>query len=191
MYKRAQRKADAKSSKDGNLNGKLLPFFIQDGTFLAKRWMQRVKYPRNLVRVHTLGRASGHHCFTCFYLINIPHDNSKQHEIRLAKPPTPANQLAASGKLEALKQLAKEDPAVLSRLDENGWGVIHEAARGGRTNVISYLIEQGIDLNVRTNNGRGATALWWAEEQHGVDHETVKLLKKAGAKWVSPNSPKQ
>jgi len=123
---------------------------------LAGRWQQKTTYPRNM------------------------------NDLRKAQPPSLANRLAASGQLRELKKLVAEDPAILSRGDENGWAPIHEAARGCQTNVIKYLIEKKVDLNVRTNSGRGATAVWWAEEENGHDRECVTLLTKAGGIRQAP-----
>lgn len=86
---------------------------------------------------------------------------------------------AADGNLNALQQLAAIDRAKLFSKDHNGWTPLHEAARGGHVHVIQYLIEEGASINERTNNGRGASALWWAE--HKERTEAIAFLKKHGA----------
>ena len=79
------------------------------------------------------------------------------------------------------------DSSVVSRGDVNGWQPLHEAARSGNTKIIKYLIEEGADVNARTNNGIGGTALWWAEEQNGVDSDSAVALREAGAVRIAPN----
>jgi len=178
MYRRAQRKqktlaseslkmelqkttTDKQSIREPHENAYVfsateLPFFIQPDTRLSKRWKQEVKYERNLF------------------------------ELRVAPPPNLANNLASRGELAALKILAEEDPEVLFQSDANGWKPLHEAARSGNVKIIKFLIEQGVPLNARTNSGRGANALWWVEEHHGVDHEAAEILRKAGAIRLAP-----
>lgn len=37
-----------------------------------------------------------------------------------------------------------------------------------------------IDINARTNNGRGFTALRLVEDNHGEDHQCAQLLRELG-----------
>jgi ankyrin repeat protein len=99
---------------------------------------------------------------------------------------TPAHTAAASGNLSRLKQLAKEDPSILLELDRNGWRPIHEAARGGQAEVVEYLVKNGADVNERTNEGQGATPLWWAENVFEDDHAVVHALRRHGAVNIGP-----
>lgn len=91
--------------------------------------------------------------------------------------------------------------------DRNGWQPLHEAAREGHFDVLKFLLEiedvQGqesgdalddansrrwrrragklrINVNARTNNGIGCTALWLLEHEHGVDSNGAKLLRDIG-----------
>jgi len=50
--------------------------------------------------------------------------------------------------------------------------------------VISLLVGYGSDINERTE--QGATPLFIAEEQHGLNHAVVKLLKGLGALSIGP-----
>ena len=86
-----------------------------------------------------------------------------------------------------LKQLAKEDVLILFQPDRNGWQPIHEAARAGHADVVKYLIEQGAKVNDRTNDGKGASALWWAEQMFNDDHPVVIILRRNGAVNQGPN----
>jgi len=93
---------------------------------------------------------------------------------------------AALGRLEVLKIMEKNDPDVLTKGDDNGWRPIHEAARGGHEDVINYLVRKGADVNERTNNGRGGTPLWWAEQMLDEDHPAIQILRGAGAQNIAP-----
>lgn len=64
---------------------------------------------------------------------------------------------------------------------------LHEAARGGRTDVVEYLLEKGADVNERTNDNRGATPLWWAEHALPENHPTIHVLRQHGGAAIGPN----
>lgn len=85
--------------------------------------------------------------------------------------------------------------------DRNGWQPLHEAARSGQFNVLKLLLEVDnvdgqpeessrswrrragklrINVNARTNNGKGFTALQLVEENHGADDECAELLRELG-----------
>lgn len=98
-----------------------------------------------------------------------------------------AHTAAALGRLEILKLMESRDPKVLTKADENGWRPIHEAARSGHKEVIEYLVKKhGAAVNERTNNGRGGTPLWWAEQMLDEDHEVIQLLRDMGAVNIAP-----
>jgi ankyrin repeat protein len=91
---------------------------------------------------------------------------------------------AADGLLYILKAIAATDRAKIFSKDKNGWTPLHEAARAGRTDVIRYLLEEGAEINGRTNNGTGGTPLWWAEQHQ--KHEAIALLKEHGGVALAP-----
>jgi ankyrin repeat protein len=87
----------------------------------------------------------------------------------------------------------------------NGWQPLHEAARAGHIDILKLLLEitdnqddspqnndestgrrrrRGnqlkVDINARTNEGRGCTALWLAEDNHGEDSDVARLLRDCG-----------
>lgn len=84
--------------------------------------------------------------------------------------------------------------------DRNGWQPLHEAARSGNIDVMQLLLEVDnvsnqpsdsrnwmrsagklkIDVNARTNDDRGFTALRLVEENHGVDSDCATLLREIG-----------
>ena len=52
--------------------------------------------------------------------------------------------------------------------------------------VAKYLLEQGSDINQRTNTD-GGTALWWAKQELGEDHPMISLLESMGALEIGPD----
>lgn len=93
---------------------------------------------------------------------------------------------AATGNLNALQALVDVDRANLFKRDQNGWRPLHEAARGGHTDVIEYLLKEGAKVNERTNNGEGGTPLWWAEKKPEKNKEAIQLLKNYGGLSLQP-----
>ena len=97
-----------------------------------------------------------------------------------------AHQAASFGDLDKLEEIVKMDKDSLHAADANGWLPLHEGARGGHTDVVKFLVEQGGAINARTNQGKGGNVLWWAMEAHGKDHPVVKFLLSKGAVVVEP-----
>ncbi|GAX21439.1 hypothetical protein FisN_10Hh017 [Fistulifera solaris] len=147
-----------------------LPLHIQEGTLEATRWRQEFVF----VKEETPQKSNNN--------VNEKNDSQKTHNI---------NRLAARGALDAIRELAQTDPAILQQRDANHWQAIHEAARAGQTQVVEYLIQKGVDLNTRTNNGNGGTALWWAEHMLPSNHKTIKLLRDNGAVSIAPSIKNQ
>lgn len=140
-----------------------LPHYIKEGSVEAARWRQDFVFRRE----------------------ESPKQGSK-HKKTMGV--TNAHLSAASGDLEHLKELAAENPSLLNEADNNGWKPIHEAARSGKTETLAYLIEvHKADVNERTNDGEGATPLWWAEHLLPPDHEAIALLRRHGAVAIAPH----
>jgi len=99
---------------------------------------------------------------------------------------TEAHQAAQQGDAESLKEIIDVLEYLVNAKDSNGWTPLHEGVRGGYSDVVSILINKGANINERTNHGRGGTALWWAIEQHGSDHEIVSLLEEFGGEIIGP-----
>ena len=90
--------------------------------------------------------------------------------------------------------------APFRKKDGNGWQPIHEAARSGNIDVLRLLLEVdnvsdqssesrtwrrragklNVDVNARTNDNIGVTALRLVEDNHGPDSECAELLRKIG-----------
>jgi len=136
-----------------------LPPYIQEGSEEAKRWKQDFVF----VKLKEPPRTENGR------IINVHHE-------------------AAVGNLRALKRAAVHDVEILVKKDVNGWQPIHEAARSGETEVLEYLIDNGADVNARTNDGKGGTPLYWAKRLLDVKHPSIDLLEKHGGKYIKPGS---
>jgi len=102
---------------------------------------------------------------------------------------TPAHIAAKLGNLPLLQELAGTVTSaggrghrrrVLAASDHNGWQPLHEACRGGHTEIVRYLVvEQGefVDVNATTNGGQSPLSL--ALQNHGEDHPVTQLLREA------------
>lgn len=49
----------------------------------------------------------------------------------------------------------ENDKSIVHAKDENGWTPLHEASRGGHTDVVRFLHKHGADVNARTSEGAG------------------------------------
>ena len=99
---------------------------------------------------------------------------------------TPAHLAAQRGDLKSLSLAIENDENIIHAQDANGWQPIHEASRGGHTDVVRFLHEHGADVNARTSEGAGGTPLYWATKVHGEDHPTVSYLQSVGALSLGP-----
>lgn len=90
------------------------------------------------------------------------------------------------GDMEKLRRIAEFSKGDLDATDSNGWRPLHEAARSGHVNAIQFLLDKGADINARTWEGNGGSALYWATQKHGTDHPAVKLLQERGARLLKP-----
>eukprot|EP00586_Coscinodiscus_wailesii_P003754 CAMPEP_0172480452 /NCGR_PEP_ID=MMETSP1066-20121228/5561_1 /TAXON_ID=671091 /ORGANISM="Coscinodiscus wailesii, Strain CCMP2513" /LENGTH=480 /DNA_ID=CAMNT_0013241745 /DNA_START=62 /DNA_END=1504 /DNA_ORIENTATION=+ len=99
---------------------------------------------------------------------------------------TEAHLAARDGDIKYLSQIALKEKHKLTLKDDNGWQPLHEAARGGHAEAVKFLIEHGSGVNERTNDGRGGTALYWVERQHGKNHPLAMLLKEHGGIAIEP-----
>eukprot|EP00607_Mallomonas_marina_P003081 CAMPEP_0182438378 /NCGR_PEP_ID=MMETSP1167-20130531/85727_1 /TAXON_ID=2988 /ORGANISM="Mallomonas Sp, Strain CCMP3275" /LENGTH=376 /DNA_ID=CAMNT_0024631717 /DNA_START=39 /DNA_END=1169 /DNA_ORIENTATION=- len=86
---------------------------------------------------------------------------------------------AGLGDLQQVKLLMKTQGYLLHAKDENQWQPIHEAVRGGHTEVVKFLVQQGADLSAKT--ATGATPLWWAKRALHAGHDVIVFLEDMGA----------
>ncbi|XP_062592307.1 putative ankyrin repeat protein RF_0381 [Saccostrea cucullata] len=59
-----------------------------------------------------------------------------------------------SGKLEMCEHLVNHIPDLLEIMDAKGWTAIHSACNGGSVEIVSFLIEKGMDFNALSNDGK-------------------------------------
>lgn len=116
------------------------------------------------------------------------HPNNKRSKQRsFATGSTNTHYGAQTGNLDAVIAAVKKDKKSVNTSDSNGWKPLHEAARGGHKEIVRFLYDSGADINARTNEGVGGTALWWAKKTLGDDHEVVSYLESLGAIDAGPD----
>jgi len=101
---------------------------------------------------------------------------------------TDAHIAAKTGSLQALRVLARTDEGaqMLHVRDRNDWTPLHEGVRLGDLQVVDFLVDQGVDINARTQGGRGFSPLWLAQATHGPDHHVTVRLRELGAEEIDP-----
>lgn len=85
----------------------------------------------------------------------------------------------SAGDVEKVSTLLDAEPTLLELRDGDGLSPIHYAARKNRAEVISLLIERGMDPNVRDAAGRTALTLI-DEEGLRLDEAREVLLEHGG-----------
>jgi 60kDa lysophospholipase len=85
----------------------------------------------------------------------------------------------ASGALDRVKDILREDPALINRPDYSGNTPLHLAATGPNLRLLRYLLQQGASVHMRNYTGSGRTALFLAANAGRTDH--AALLRSAGA----------
>jgi 60kDa lysophospholipase len=85
----------------------------------------------------------------------------------------------ASGALERVKDILRDDPALINRPDYSGNTPLHLAATGPNLRLVRYLLQQGASVHMRNYTGSGRTALFLAANAGRTDH--AALLRSAGA----------
>jgi 60kDa lysophospholipase len=85
----------------------------------------------------------------------------------------------ASGDLEKVKDILREDPTLLSRPDYSGNTPLHLAATGPNLRILRYLLQQGASAHMRNYTGSGRTPLFLAANAGRTSH--ALLLRSAGA----------
>ncbi|MBT4096005.1 MAG: sigma-70 family RNA polymerase sigma factor [Gemmatimonadetes bacterium] len=85
--------------------------------------------------------------------------------------------LAASrdGDLDVMKELASRQPALI-RCEYNYTPPIHFAVREGHAHILSWLIEQGVDLAYRSYSFKDSLLQMAREREH---HELIPMLEEA------------
>jgi len=98
-----------------------------------------------------------------------------------------AHYAAHTGDVETLLHII-ENPQhrkdMIHEHDENGWLPIHEAARGGHTEIIEVLLKHGVNINERTEFGEGQSVLNLAYDHHDEDSSFIEWLINLGAEDI-------
>lgn len=179
MKAREMKRADGATMDD-------LPPYIKKGTPEEKRWRQKnalgvqevSNSDKSILETHTF-QTVYFGSKLCFLFRTL-----KMKELGTGTN-TP-HTIAAQGRLGDLAKIAKKDKELLHQPDENGWIPLHEAVRSGHVDVVKFLVEQGSDINARTNGGKGGSAFWWARKSHDEDHPMITYMKGVGAAEIEP-----
>lgn len=101
---------------------------------------------------------------------------------------TPAHIAAKLGNLSDLQRLVEATTTnagghsrrlLLAARDQNGWQPLHEACRGGHTEIVRYLVveqEQYVDIHATTNSRHSALSI--SRQFQGEDHPVTNLLER-------------
>ncbi len=90
---------------------------------------------------------------------------------------------AIEGNLEKMKELIAADQDLLNSIDQTGYSLLHLAAYRGYMDIVQYLVENGLDTNVRS--GGNSTPLHGAGVYGHLN--VVKYLVENGAEVDTPN----
>ena len=85
---------------------------------------------------------------------------------------------ASVGNMDAVKDLLAKGETLRARHGVVGKSALHEAAAGGHLSMVRFLVDQGLDVNVRDN--RGDTPKRWAELRGHT--KVVAWLESKGGK---------
>ena len=99
---------------------------------------------------------------------------------------TAAHLLAAKGNIEELLELLAKETQLVDAKDYNGWTPLLEGARGGHIDVVKALVDKGANINARSHDGTGGTALYYAKAHHGEDSAVYQFLESMGAVEIGP-----
>lgn len=86
---------------------------------------------------------------------------------------------AASGDVEAVRDLLAAEPDLVHAHSSDGWTPLHLAAHFGHRQIAELLLAHGADVHARATNDLGTTPLMWAIM--GQDAAAVTLLIEHGA----------
>ena len=109
----------------------------------------------------------------------------KKHNLHTKCPygKTAAHYACKPGRLPILKILVKYDNSLLKTIDSEGKTCLHLAAENGDVNIVTFLIEQGAEIDKQDNHGN--TPLMVATINEKV--EVAKLLISKGANVKQSN----
>ncbi len=85
-------------------------------------------------------------------LARLSRENLAALGIEISAPSAPAATDPEDAEIARLKEIARNSPDLIDGAGLDGWRPIHHAAANGWTRVISYLLENKVASNCRTNN---------------------------------------
>jgi ankyrin repeat protein len=109
-------------------------------------------------------------CFLSFLIVCGAGCSGEVHEIETNYSGDTLQDFSAAltaGDVKKVSTLLDVEPSLLELRDGEGLTPIHYAARKNRAEVITLLVERGMDPNVRDNAGRTALTL--------IDEEGLRL----------------
>lgn len=95
-----------------------------------------------------------------------------------------AHRAARTGDIDALKQIVATDPTAIYLPDKNNWTPLHEAVSAGQIDSITFLLENGANVNAAT--ALGATPLLEAYVGYGKHSQIYKVIRQHGGKLIEP-----
>jgi ankyrin repeat protein len=84
---------------------------------------------------------------------------------------------AATGRVERVRQLLKQDPNLIHAWSADGWTALH--LNFNHLDVATLLIDSGADLNLNSRNGLNATPLQGAAATNRIDLARLYLSRGA------------
>jgi len=115
------------------------------------------------------------------------HNKNRSEKKTFTTGSTPAHHAAQQGDAEALGEVIDKLGHLLNAKDGNGWTPLHEGARAGHEEVVKLLVDRGANINERTREGKGETALYWSIKENGEDHPVSQMLLELGGLNIGPD----
>ena len=114
----------------------------------------------------------------------VPEKKTEAHQRKM----TEAHVHARDANFEELRRVVELNKELVNIQDENGWTPLHEAVRAKDAEAVSFLLEKGADVNIRTfhKSGLGHSALYLALRNLDKDDPITTLLIDYGAKNYEP-----
>jgi ankyrin repeat protein len=100
-------------------------------------------------------------------------------EPKMASRSLATHHAAATGDIQRLQELAKNNRHLLVAEDENGWQPLHEAIRAGDLETVKFLLQNGANKNAVA--GVLGTSLFVAKLYLEQGHEIIHHLESLGA----------
>ena len=126
--------------------------------------------------------------------------SSENNDVKESEAPVAADfervdlsKAAAKNDIATITDILSVKPELALLTDNNGWTVLHEAARSGKIEIVRLLVELGkADINARTRrDGQGASALFLVHRDKSADHPVAQYLSSLGARVIAPDQVEQ